>query len=401
MSAPATSPRADPAAEPIPLARPLVGAREEELVLATLRSGQLSLGPRLPAFERAFAERTGTAHASAVSSGTAALHLSLRAAGVEAGDEVITTPLSFVASANAIVYEGARPVFADIDRHTLNLDPAAAAAAVGPRTRGLLPVHIFGYPADLPAFERLAAARGLFVVEDACEALGAQHGDGRPVGGRGNLATFGFYPNKQLTTGEGGMVVCPDAATKARIDSERNQGRAPNMDWLDHDRLGFNYRLSDLACALGLAQLERLDDILAARRALAAAYSERLSAVDRPAALDGLELPCPDSGGDRRSPFAYVVQVPLGADRDAVIGELRARGIDSKPYLPAIHLMTFYRECFGHREGELPICEDVARRSLALPFFPGLREDQVERVCAGLAEALAVVPAQSALTRHT
>ena len=384
--------------DPIPLARPFVGAREEELVVETLRSGHLSLGPRLPAFERAFGERVAAEHASAVSSGTAGLHLALRAAGVEAGDEVITTPLSFVASANAIVYEGARPVFCDINPRTLNLDPEAVEAAVGPRTRGLLPVHIFGYPADMPAFERIAGEQDLFVVEDACEALGAEHGDGAPVGSRGNLATFGFYPNKQLTTGEGGMVICPDAATKARIDSERNQGRAPNMDWLDHDRLGFNYRLSDIACALGLAQLERLDEILDARRTLAAAYAQRLEASDRPAALDGLVLPCPDSGGDRRSPFAYVVQVPQGADRDSVIGELRARGIDSKPYLPAIHLMSYYREHFGHREGELPVCEDVSRRSLALPFFPGLSEDQLERVCTGLAEALAT---QSVLTRQT
>jgi perosamine synthetase len=388
---PAAPPPDQSAAEPIPLARPLVGAREEELVLETLRSGHLSLGPRLPAFEQAFAERVGTAHASAVSSGTAALHLSLRAAGVEAGDEVITTPLSFVASANAIVYEGARPVFCDIDPRTLNLDPAATAAAVGPRTRGLLPVHIFGYPADLPAFEQISREHGLFVVEDACEALGAEHGDGSPVGGRGNLAAFGFYPNKQLTTGEGGMVTCPDAETKMRVDSERNQGRAPNMDWLDHDRLGYNYRLSDLACALGLAQLERLDEILSARRKLAATYAELLGAGDRASALDGLELPCPDVGGDRRSPFAYVVQAPSDADRDGVIGELRARGIDSKPYLPAIHLMSFYRERFGYRQGELPVCEDVSRRSLALPFFPGLSEDGVERVCTGLAEALAAV----------
>jgi perosamine synthetase len=358
-------------------------------VVETLRSGRLSLGPLLPRFERAFAERLGVGHAAAVSSGTAGLHLALRAAGVEAGDEVITTPLSFVASANAIVYEGARPVFCDIDPRTLNLDPAAAQAAIGSRTRGLLPVHIFGYPAEVPAFERMAAERGLFLVEDACEALGAMHGDGTAVGARGNLAVFGFYPNKQLTTGEGGMVVCPDATIKDRVDSERNQGRAADMGWLDHDRLGFNYRLSELACALGLAQLERLDALLAARVALAASYEHRLAATDRPAALDGLELPCPDADGDRRSPFAYVVQVPRGVERDAVITELRARGIDSKPYLPAIHLMTFYRERFGHREGELPVCEDVARRSLAMPFFPGLSESDVDRVCEALAAALA------------
>ena len=291
-------------------------------MLETLRSRHLSLGPRLPAFERAFGERVGSPHASAVSSGTAGLHLALRAAGVEAGDEVITTPLSFVASANAIVYEGARPVFCDIDPRTLNLDPEAVAAAVGERTRGLLPVHIFGYPADMPAFERIAADHDLFVVEDACEALGAEHADGTPVGGRGNLATFGFYPNKQLTTGEGGMVICPDAPTKARIDSERNQGRAPNMDWLDHDRLGFNYRLSDLACALGIAQLERLDQILEARRRLAVAYAERLEAEDRPAALDGLDLPCPDSG--RRPTQPVRLRGPGSARRRSRCGDRRA-----------------------------------------------------------------------------
>ena len=366
----------------IPLARPLIGPREEELVLETLRSRRLALGPRLRQFEAAFATRLGVDHASAVSSGTAGLHLALRAAGVAAGDHVVTTPLSFVASANAIVYEGARPVFCDIDRRTLNLDPEAAAAAVGTRTTGLLPVHIFGYPAAMPALERLAAEQGLFVVEDACEALGAVHGDGPPVGARGNLAVFGFYPNKQLTTGEGGMVVSPTAALGARIDAERNQGRAPDMGWLDHDRLGFNYRLSDLACALGLAQLERLDDMLAARARIAALYAEGLSEVD------GLELPCPDTGGDRRSWFVYVVQVPPGADRDAAIEGLRARGIDSKPYLPAIHLMSFYRETYGHRDGEFPVCEDASRRSLALPFFPELTDGEVERVCGALRAVL-------------
>ncbi|MSW96623.1 MAG: DegT/DnrJ/EryC1/StrS family aminotransferase, partial [Actinobacteria bacterium] len=215
--------------EEIPLARPVIGAPEEQAVLEVLRSGQLSLGPRLPAFEQAFAARLGAAHASAVSSGTAGLHLALRAVGVSDGDEVVTSPFSFVASANAVVYERARPVFADIDPVTLNLDPQAAAAAVTERTTALLPVHIFGYPADLPAFEAL----GLPIVEDACEALGGVHADGSPVGGRGNPSIFGFYANKQLTTGEGGMVVMRDPALKERIDSERNQGRAADMGWLD------------------------------------------------------------------------------------------------------------------------------------------------------------------------
>ncbi|MEA2386492.1 MAG: perosamine synthetase [Thermoleophilaceae bacterium] len=360
--------------QPIPLARPAIGAREEELVLEVLRSRHLSLGPRLGGFEGALAARLGVEHVSAVSSGTAGLHLALRAAGVEEGDEVVTTPFSFVASANAVLYERAQPVFCDIDRRTLNLDPDAAAAAVTERTTGILPVHIFGYPADMPALERTASERGLWLVEDACEALGAVHGDGPPVGARGHAAVFAFYPNKQVATGEGGAVACPDAPTKARIDSERNQGRAPDMGWLDHDRLGFNYRLSDLACALGIAQLERLDELLAERARVAEAYSQLLSGIE------GLDLPCPDSGGDRRSWFVYVVQLPEHVDRDDAIEQLRAAGIDSKPYLPAIHLMSFYRERFGHREGEFPVCEDVARRSLALPFFPELGNGQVQRV---------------------
>jgi perosamine synthetase len=368
--------------EVIPLARPVLGEAEERAVLDVLRSGELSLGPRLAEFERGFAERVGAPLASAVSSGTAGLHLALRAAGVRDGDEVVTSPFSFVASANAAVYERARPVFADIDPVTLNLDPAAAEAAVGEGTRALLPVHIFGYPADLPAFERIADARGLAIVEDACEALGALHADGVAVGARGHPAVFGFYANKQLTTGEGGMVTLADPTLKERIDSERNQGRAPDMGWLDHDRLGFNYRLSDIACALGIAQLQHLDEMLAARARVAGHYLEAL------ADIDGLALPCPDGGGNRRGWFVFVVQVPRGVDRDETVRALAAARIQSKPYLPAIHLMSFYRERFGHRPGEFPVCEDVAARSLALPFFPAMTEGEIERVSHQLRVAL-------------
>jgi perosamine synthetase len=366
----------------IPLARPVLGEAEEQAVLEVLRSGQLSLGPRVGEFERAFAERVRAPLACAVSSGTAGLHLALRAIGVQRGEEVLTSPFSFVASANAVLYEGATPVFADIDPVTLNLDPAAAAAAVTERTTALLPVHIFGYPADLPAFELLARQHGLGIVEDACEALGAHHADGTTVGGRGHPAVFGFYANKQLTTGEGGMVTLADPGLKARIDSERNQGRAPDMGWLDHDRLGFNYRLSDIACALGLAQLGRLEQMLAARAALADRYREALVGIE------GLQLPCPDSRGDRRGWFVFVVQLPRGVDRDGVIHALAAAGVQSKPYLPAIHLMSFYRERFGHRPGQFPVCEDVAARSLALPFFPDMTEGEVERVAQALSGAL-------------
>ena len=347
-------------------------------MLEVLRSGQLSLGPRVGEFETRFASWLGVEHASAVSSGTAGLHLALRAVGVSEGDEVITSPFSFVASANAILYERARPVFVDIDRRTLTLDPLAAVAAVTARTSAILPVHIFGWPAELGPLE----ATGLPIVEDACEALGARHASGLAVGASGHPAVFAFYPNKQMTTGEGGIVTVGDQALKERIDSERNQGRAPNMDWLDHDRLGFNYRLSDIACALGIAQLARLDELLSARARVADAYRAALGAIE------GLELPCPDAGGVVRGWFVFTVLLPAGIDRHATIKALRELGIASKPYLPAIHLMSFYRERFGHRRGEFPVCEEVAERSLALPFFPQLREDEVARIAQSLAAVL-------------
>jgi perosamine synthetase len=366
----------------IPLAKPVIGEAEEQAVLEVLRSGQLSLGPRVPAFEAAFAARVGARHACAVSSGTTGLHLALRAVGVQAGDEVVTSPLSFVATANAVLYERATPVFADIDPVTLCLDPAAAAAAITGRTRALLPVHIFGHPADMPPLER----HGLPIVEDAAQALGARYADGGAVGGRGHPAIFGFYANKQITTGEGGMITLGSAEHKERIDSERNQGRAPDMGWLDHDRLGFNHRLSDIACALGLAQLDRLDDMLADRARVAGWYREALAGL---AAERGLALPCHDIGGSVRGWFVFVVRLPDGVDRDATVRALRRHGVQSKPYLPAIHLMSFYRERFGHRPGAFPVCERVAATSLALPFFPQMTESQVARVAETLNRVLA------------
>jgi perosamine synthetase len=376
--------------DPIPLARPVLGEPEQRAVAAAIASGQLSLGPTLPAFEQAFAAHLGVAHASAVSSGTAGLHLALRASGVSDGDEVITTPFSFVASANVVLYERATPVFVDIDPVTLNLDPQAVAAAVSERTRALLPVHIFGYPADMAALEETAGAHGLAVVEDACEALGGRYDDGTPIGARGHPAVFGFYANKQLTTGEGGMVTTADPAVKQRIDSERNQGRAPNMDWLDHDRLGFNYRLSELACALGLAQMERLEEMLAGRGRAAEAYRQAFTAAAHrlPQGPEGLTLPCADSGDARRGWFVFVVTLPRGCDRTGVIAALGSQGIQTKPYLPAIHLMSFYRERFGYTEGQFPVCEDVAERALALPFFPAMTEGEVGRVVDSLCSVL-------------
>jgi perosamine synthetase len=378
---------------PIPLARPELGEREEELVLEVLRSGRLSLGPMQERFERAFAEYLGVPDAVAVSSGTAALHLGVRALGWGPEDEVVTSPFSFVASVNCLLYEGVTPAFCDVDPVTLNLDPAAAREAIGERTAGLLPVDILGYPAALPALGRIAAEDELGVLEDACEALGATDLEGRPVGSRGWLAAFAFYANKQLTTGEGGLLAVADPELAARLRSERNQGRAADMSWVDHDRLGFNYRLTEIQAALGVAQLERLDQLLAARAEAAAMYSARLASIAGGAPAGegdpaGLALPCADRDRERRSWFVYAVRLPAAADRDAVIADLDQRGIQAKAYMPCIHLMEHVRERFGLREGQFPVAEDASARLLALPFFPAITEAQVDRVCEALAEAL-------------
>jgi perosamine synthetase len=382
--------------DPIPLARPELGPREEELLLEVVRSGSLSLGPKLDQFEDDFANWLGDGYAVAVSSGTAALHLAVRAMGWSEGDEVITSPLSFVASTNCLLYEGATPVFSDIDPVTLTLDPEPVAAAVGERTAGILPVHIFGYPGDLPAYGKVAADHDLGLLEDACQALGAIDRTGKRIGMDGNIATFAFYANKQMTTGEGGMLVTPDPKVAERVRSERNQGRAPDMSQVDHDRVGFNYRLSDLHAAIGIAQLERLEELLNARENVAALYRERLTQLGAAPAGEEDEhdvvLPCENRGDERRSWFVFVVQLPAGTDRDAVIASLVGQGIASKAYLPCIHLLPPYRERFGFEGGEFPIAERVAERSLALPFFNSMTESQIDRVCTALAEALGKRP---------
>jgi perosamine synthetase len=367
--------------EPIPLAKPEVGAREEALALEVLRSGRLSLGPMGERFEREFATWLGIEDAVAVSSGTTALHLGVRALGWGGGDEVLTSPFSFVASANCLLYEGARPVFCDVDPLTLNLDPAGAEASLSGSTVGILPVHIFGFPAAMAELEGLAAEHGLGILEDACEALGGVDAEGRTIGSRGNLATFAFYANKQLTTGEGGMVIPSDRQVAERLRSERNQGRAPDMGWLDHAGLGFNYRLSDLAAALGVAQLEKLDAMLAARGRVASLYGEGLSAVD------GLTTPISARGAERRSWFVYPVRLAEEVDRDGVIARLAEEGIASKAYLPCIHLFPHLRE-LGYREGQFPVAEAASAHSLALPFFPAMTESQVTQVCEALAGIL-------------
>jgi perosamine synthetase len=368
------------AANAIGLSYPWVDERDEELVLEVLRSGRLSLGPAGPRFEELLADAVEARHCAAVSSGTAGLHLCMRLAGVGPGDEVVTSPYSFVASANCAIYEGATPVFADIDPRTLNLDPAAVEAAITPRTRAVVVVDIFGYPCELDELRAICDRHGLALVEDACEALGARY-KGRPLGSHGHPAVFAFYPNKQVTTGEGGAVTTASAEEHELLVSLRNQGRLETSSWLQHGRLGYNYRLDDVSAALGIGQLEKLGRILAGRREVAARYAELLRDVD-------VELPLEDDAEHERSWFVYVVKLPRGVDRDDVIRRLGADGIACAPYLPSIHLQSYMRERFGFSEGLCPVSEDASRRTMAIPFHARLAREDQERVVDALRSAL-------------
>jgi perosamine synthetase len=364
----------------IPLSAPWLDERDEELVLETLRSGWLSLGPTGPRFEELFAERVGARHCAAVSSGSTGLHLGMRLAGVGPGDEVITSPYSFVASANCAIYEGATPVFADIDPHTFNLDPAAVEAAITDRTKAIVAVDIFGYPCELDPLLALCERHGLTLVEDACEALGATY-RGRPIGSDGHLAVFAFYPNKQMTTGEGGVVTTNDPEQHELLTSLRNHGRLETSSWLLHGRLGYNYRLDDLSAALGIGQLEKLDRILDARGAIADRYRELLDGVD-------VEQPLADDEDHVRSWFVFVVKLPEGVDRDDVARRMAERGVSTAPYLPSIHLQPYMRERYGFREGMLPVSEDTSARTLALPFHSRLDAEDQEYVVDALRAVL-------------
>ena len=365
----------------INLSSPWLDEREEELVADVLRSGRLSLGPTIDRFEEAFAEVVGAPYAAAVSSGTAGLHLLCVSAGVGPGDEVITSPYSFVASANCAVYEGATPVFADIDPRTLNLSPAAVEDAITERTRAVVAVDIYGYPCELEELRALCESHGIALIQDACEALGARY-KGELLGSHGPPAVFAFYPNKQMTTGEGGMVTTHSEREWLLLRSLRNQGRADSGGWLEHARLGFNYRLDDIGAAVGLGQLEKLDAILAGRARVAARYGELLADVP------GLELPCADDAEHERSWFVYVVTLPEAADREVVISSLTERGVQSARYLPCIHLQAYMQERFGYRVGLCPVAEAVAARTLAIPFHARLAEDDQAYVADALREAL-------------
>ena len=366
----------------IPLSLPWLDEREETLVLDVLRGERLSLGPTIDRFEQLFAERVGAPYAAAVSSGTAGLHLLAHVAGLGPGDEVVTSPYSFAASANCILYEGATPVFADVDPQTYNLDPAAVEAAINPRTRALVAVDIFGYPCELDALRAICERHGLALIDDSCEALGT-HYRGRPVGSHGVDCVFAFYPNKQMTTGEGGVVTTHSEETWRLLRSLRNQGRADDGGWLEHARLGFNYRFDDVRAAIGIGQLEKLDSILEARRAVAASYGELLASVP------GVRTLLPDDDDHVRSWFVYVVELAEGIDREAVIGALEADGIGTARYLPCIHLQPYMRERFGFAEGLCPVAESIGRRTLALPFHTRLDRAAQERVVETLSAAVA------------
>ena len=371
----------------VPLSHPDISDREIDAVLGVLRTPNLSLGPKVREFEQRMASYAERRHAVAVSSGTAGLHLVVRALGLGEGDEVVTTPFSFVASSNCLLYERATPVFVDIEPTTYNIDPDRIEAAVTPRTRAILTVDVFGQPADYDAIEGIARRRGLELIVDSCESIGSEY-RGAKASRRGRAAVFAFYPNKQVTTGEGGVIVTDDDEIARLCRSMRNQGRDDASGWLAHERLGYNYRLPDISCALGIVQLERIEDILRARQRVADAYRERLADVP------GVHAPFVAAATTRMSWFVYVIRLAdeyTRDDRDQVIHELRRNGIGATNYFPPIHLQPFYRRQFGFREGAYPITERISSRTIALPFHNNVTPAETDEVVQQLRAALRTV----------
>jgi len=369
----------------IPLSSQDITEAEIKAVVAVLRSDRLSIGPRIEAFEAAIAARCGRKYGIGVNSGTSGLHLCIRALGIGEGDEVITTPLSFISSTNCILFERASPVFVDIDPESYNMDVQALEAAITDRTRAILPVEAFGNTAHFDAYERIAADHGLAMIEDCCEALGGLLA-GRPAGSFGDCGVFAFYPNKQITTGEGGVIVTDRQDIRDTCRSLRNQGRGTDA-WLEHARLGYNYRMSELTAALGEAQMRRLDDILAKRRHAAQMYNRALADIE--------EIhPPPMAGADQISWFVYVIRLAdrfTQEDRDAIIAHLRRAGVGCNSYFVPIHLQRYIMETVGTKRGDFPVTERIAARTIALPFFSNIGESQVDRVGAALKEAVAPV----------
>ncbi len=370
---------AQPLLDGVAMSAPQIEDADIEAVTEALRSGTLGLGPRAEAFEVACAVVAGVRHGVAVSSGTAGLHLIVRALGIGAGDRVATPSFTFAASVNAFMYEGAEPVFVDVEPDTGNIDPAALDA-VGGDVSAAMVVDVFGHPATWDGLTEVVTRHDMRAIDDSCEAIGATW-RGRRCGSFGDAGAFAFYPNKQITTGEGGMIVTDDEGLARRCRSLRNQGRGAMGSWLDHEALGFNYRMDELSAALGVAQISRLDAFLEARATVARRYTERL------AGLDAVRSPVVRPGV-RMSWFVYVIRLDPVVDRDRVLRSLADRGVPSRTYFPAVHLQPYIRERFATREGSLPVTEDLARRSLALPFHNRLTEAQVERVVEALRGAI-------------
>ena len=371
--------------EGIPLSRPDITQAEIDAVVSVLRTDRLSIGPQIEAFEAACAARAGREFGIAVNSGTSGLHLCVRSLGLGEGDEVVTTPFSFVATTNCLLFERARPVFVDIDPASYNMDPAAIEAAITPRTKAILPVEVFGNTAHFDEYERLARKHNLAIIEDCCEALGGGLG-GRPAGSFGECGVLAFYPNKQITTGEGGMIVTDRQDIRDLCVSMRNQGRATEA-WLSHARLGFNYRMSEINAAIGKVQMDRLDETLAARRAAAQKYSQALADVD------GIHLP-PMAEPQTASWFVYVVRLADSfspADRDGIIQMLRTAGIGCSNYFVPIHHQPYIMEMLGTKAGDFPVTERIAARTIALPFSARLSDEEIARVKAALVEAIAAI----------
>ncbi len=370
--------------KPVPLSGPDITQAERQAVLEVLKTNRLSIGPRTEAFESAVARRAGRKHGIAVNSGTSGLHLCVRALGIGEGDEVITTPFSFVATTNCVLFERATPVFVDIDADSYNMDPAAVEAAVTSRTKALLPVEVFGNPAHFDEYERIARAHGLAMLEDCCEALGGEL-NGRPAGSFGDCGVFAFYPNKQITTGEGGLIVTDQDRLADLCRSMRNQGR-DTQEWLSHARLGYNYRISEITAALGEAQMKRLEAILQKRRAVAEMYRQALADL----VSDGLIHLPPQAEPEKASWFVYVIRLAdrfSREQRDAVLADLKEHGVGCAPYFVPIHLQPYVMELLGTRAGDFPVTERIAARTIALPFLTNLSAEQVARVRQALLEA--------------
>jgi len=369
----------------IPLASPDISEKERSIIAEVLGTPFLSIGPKVEEFEKKIAAYVGTRYAVAVNSGTSGLHLCVRALDIKDGDEVITTPFSFIASANCILFERAKPVFVDIEPQTLCIDPSRIEKAITKKTKAILPVHIFGHSCDMDAIRKIAKTFKLAIIEDACEALGSEY-KGKRVGALGDVATFAFYPNKQITTSEGGMVVTNNERIAKLCRSMRNQGRDEGDAWLSHSRLGYNYRMSELPAALGVSQIERIDEILKKRDRVAALYNRTL------ATIPNISIPF-ISPTVKMSWFVYVIKLNPGKfsrhERDSLIKELKSRGIQSRNYFPPIHLEPFYQDMFGYKEGDYPITERIASRTIALPFHNNLSSSEVAFVCKTLATLLA------------